>query len=63
MTGNRTKSGNKKRKKVLVCSRCHYTRKSVNKNQKCPKCGKPHHQLNLHKKLLGIARNNYIRGR
>lgn len=60
MTNNKTKSGNKKRKRVLVCSRCHYSRKTFSKNQKCPNCGKKHHVNNFLKKCNGIVKANAI---
>lgn len=56
MTGNKTKSGNKKRKRILVCSNCHFARKAFSKNQKCPKCGKPHHVSRM-RKYFGVLKH------
>jgi PHP family Zn ribbon phosphoesterase len=57
----KTSSGNRIKKRLRVCSKCHTIYSARGENPCCPNCGKSHH-TKLFDRIEEIAKNEYCMG-
>lgn len=55
MAKSRTRTGNKRQKRVFVCLGCKFVYSSRHGNPLCPRCGRKHHG---HRKFAGLIFEN-----